>query len=197
MDSNNNFYNGWNSSLSEKHPKNRHNQNHTKDNLREEIESIERSILYLEEDVSLIKREISLCLDNGDKTLEYLKELQRINTYSRELQLVQIKNVVLSLLPNLINQVVPELVRVSVLNREDIVYEEEEEGPSASHIQDISNKTTILCCQESSLCSICHHNIEDNEIIRKINHCGHFFHIKCLETWLGEHNSCPLCRYQI
>ena len=130
------------------------------------------------------------------KTTEYLKEIQRINTYERELQLLQIKNAVLEILPNLVNQIVPEIVRTFSVTRDDIEYQEEEEIP-ASHIQDICNKTSISVCSQPFLCSICHTDVNNNEVVRKINHCSHSFHIQCLETWLSQHNNCPLCRFQI
>ena len=43
-------------------------------------------------------------------------------------------------------------------------------------------------------CSICQDVILDQQIVRKINRCGHCFHIRCLERWLQENNKCPHCR---
>jgi len=37
-------------------------------------------------------------------------------------------------------------------------------------------------------------NFTNNSIVRKINGCGHLFHINCIDTWLEENITCPVCR---
>ena len=27
--------------------------------------------------------------------------------------------------------------------------------------------------------------------------CGHIYHPKCIEPWLKEHNTCPVCRKEM
>ena len=44
------------------------------------------------------------------------------------------------------------------------------------------------------ICSICQDAIIDQQLIRKIHNCGHYFHIRCLERWLQENDKCPHCR---
>ncbi|KAL6992772.1 hypothetical protein U1Q18_010887 [Sarracenia purpurea var. burkii] len=34
----------------------------------------------------------------------------------------------------------------------------------------------------------------DGDEIRLLPHCGHGFHVTCIDTWLGSHSSCPSCR---
>ena len=46
---------------------------------------------------------------------------------------------------------------------------------------------------ESSVCGVCHDNLEPSCIVRRILVCGHLFHESCLEHWLGKCESCPLC----
>jgi len=41
-------------------------------------------------------------------------------------------------------------------------------------------------------CSICHDPICSSELIR-CPYCEHFFHYKCLATWLTDANACPFC----
>jgi hypothetical protein len=50
---------------------------------------------------------------------------------------------------------------------------------------------------ENDNCSICTEEYENNDIQRKINQCNHKFHSRCLENWVTNHNTCPLCRVNI
>lgn len=195
------FYNGWTSQSSTNLHRRRNsplssiNEN---EDLEEQLFHLEKDLFSVQRDISEMKDEMTLLRYDTTKISEYLKDVQKLSTYERELQLLQIKNVVLETLPNLVTQIVPEIVRSFSLTRGDLEYpEEEEEEIPASHIQDICDKTTISVCSEPFLCSICHTDVNDNEVIRKVNHCSHSFHIQCLETWLSRHNNCPLCRYQI
>ena len=44
-----------------------------------------------------------------------------------------------------------------------------------------------------SRCQICLEDWKKEEKVRDLP-CTHFFHVQCLDTWLGHKNSCPLCR---
>ena len=65
----------------------------------------------------------------------------------------------------------------------------------------INDSTEILTHQsaenEEITCAICQENIENNNVIRKIKKCNHFFHINCLDKWLENHATCPSCRTDI
>ena len=50
---------------------------------------------------------------------------------------------------------------------------------------------------ETIMCSICRNNIQDNEPLRKIRNCGHYFHLNCIDNWLLNNSTCPLCRCDI
>ncbi|MCL7030366.1 hypothetical protein MKW94_009159, partial [Papaver nudicaule] len=45
-------------------------------------------------------------------------------------------------------------------------------------------------------CSICLANYTDNEELRELP-CAHFFHVDCVDKWLKENVSCPLCKCDI
>jgi hypothetical protein len=46
-------------------------------------------------------------------------------------------------------------------------------------------------------CNICLTIFDNNEKIIKLK-CSHYFHIKCIETWLKKHsNKCPMCRIEV
>ena len=42
-------------------------------------------------------------------------------------------------------------------------------------------------------CSICMDNVPVGETVTRMN-CSHWFHTSCVNAWLNEHNSCPICR---
>ncbi|KAF3454801.1 hypothetical protein FNV43_RR05249 [Rhamnella rubrinervis] len=43
-------------------------------------------------------------------------------------------------------------------------------------------------------CPICLGEFGEGEKVRILPKCGHGFHVKCIDTWLECHSSCPLCR---
>lgn len=71
--------------------------------------------------------------------------------------------------------------------------------------QEITNNTEIVTLsnetdnnnEEEIMCSICRGNIEQNEPLRKLKNCNHFFHINCIDNWLVNNSSCPICRQSV
>ena len=47
---------------------------------------------------------------------------------------------------------------------------------------------------EFESCSICMENFSSNSIVRKLNNCGHIFHVDCVDTWFETNIRCPVCR---
>lgn len=55
-------------------------------------------------------------------------------------------------------------------------------------------ETKIFNGEEEETCSICREPINGNSIVREIKNCRHKFHILCLDTWLENRRTCPVCR---
>ncbi|KAK4780506.1 hypothetical protein SAY87_016612 [Trapa incisa] len=43
-------------------------------------------------------------------------------------------------------------------------------------------------------CPVCLSEFEEGEVVKAIPHCGHVFHVQCIDRWLHTHVSCPVCR---
>ncbi|KAK9068599.1 hypothetical protein SSX86_012714 [Deinandra increscens subsp. villosa] len=43
-------------------------------------------------------------------------------------------------------------------------------------------------------CAVCLNEFEDEETIRLIPKCDHVFHAECIDAWLQNHVTCPVCR---
>ncbi|KAJ0695017.1 putative transcription factor interactor and regulator LIM family [Helianthus annuus] len=43
-------------------------------------------------------------------------------------------------------------------------------------------------------CAVCLNEFEDEETIRLIPKCDHVFHAECIDAWLEQHVTCPVCR---
>lgn len=46
-------------------------------------------------------------------------------------------------------------------------------------------------------CAVCLQEAEEGEKMRRLTICRHCFHADCIDTWLGEMSTCPLCRAEI
>ena len=46
-------------------------------------------------------------------------------------------------------------------------------------------------------CAVCQDSIVSNNIVRKLNGCGHAFHLSCIDTWFQRSSQCPTCRNNI
>lgn len=50
--------------------------------------------------------------------------------------------------------------------------------------------------KEGLECAVCLSRFEETEVLRLLPRCRHAFHMSCIDTWLENHSSCPLCRYK-
>ncbi|KAL5697468.1 RING-type E3 ubiquitin transferase [Ranunculus cassubicifolius] len=46
-------------------------------------------------------------------------------------------------------------------------------------------------------CAVCLSKFEDTETLRLLPKCKHAFHVNCVDKWLENHSSCPLCRLKV
>ncbi|XP_028792720.1 RING-H2 finger protein ATL66 [Neltuma alba] len=47
---------------------------------------------------------------------------------------------------------------------------------------------------EETECCICLGTFKDGEKLKVLPGCDHSFHCECVDKWLSNHSSCPLCR---
>ncbi|KAK2404650.1 E3 ubiquitin-protein ligase ATL6 [Trifolium repens] len=43
-------------------------------------------------------------------------------------------------------------------------------------------------------CAVCLADFNNNDTIRMLPQCNHFFHPPCIDAWLSNHPTCPVCR---
>ena len=48
--------------------------------------------------------------------------------------------------------------------------------------------------QRDNACSVCLGDYEEGELIRRLLPCHHEFHASCVDLWLKNRRTCPLCR---
>jgi hypothetical protein len=47
---------------------------------------------------------------------------------------------------------------------------------------------------EAATCSVCLGAFQVGEMVRLLPVCLHLYHVECIDPWLEEHSTCPLCR---
>lgn len=50
---------------------------------------------------------------------------------------------------------------------------------------------------DSFFCPICQDNTTNTKAISRTLACHHTFHITCIETWLSNNTTCPMCRLDL
>lgn len=56
----------------------------------------------------------------------------------------------------------------------------------------MSNVWSILC-----RCTVCLAEYQEKDVLRILPYCGHTFHITCIDIWLKQHSTCPVCRISL
>ncbi|KAE8777750.1 RING-H2 finger protein ATL67-like [Hordeum vulgare] len=49
----------------------------------------------------------------------------------------------------------------------------------------------------SAMCVVCLAEYEDDDVLRVLPYCGHDFHVACIDIWLNQHSTCPVCRVSL
>ncbi|XVE90910.1 hypothetical protein DITRI_Ditri20bG0114200 [Diplodiscus trichospermus] len=50
---------------------------------------------------------------------------------------------------------------------------------------------------EDAQCTVCLSEYNGEDILRILPHCGHSFHVTCIDIWLKQHSTCPVCRISL
>ena len=46
-------------------------------------------------------------------------------------------------------------------------------------------------------CAICIDEFQQSEAVRRLHICHHVFHVKCVDQWMTDHTTCPMCRQDV
>ncbi|XP_042511900.1 putative RING-H2 finger protein ATL71 isoform X1 [Macadamia integrifolia] len=46
-------------------------------------------------------------------------------------------------------------------------------------------------------CTVCLAEYQEKDVIRVLPYCGHYFHVTCIDVWLRQHSTCPVCRISL
>ncbi|KAG6670127.1 hypothetical protein I3843_01G280900 [Carya illinoinensis] len=69
-------------------------------------------------------------------------------------------------------------------------------GSAAEMKQDNPNKVVSTKASEDELtCSVCLEQVNVGELIRSLP-CLHQFHANCIDPWLGQQGTCPVCKFR-
>ncbi|KAL1197749.1 NEP1-interacting protein 2 [Cardamine amara subsp. amara] len=73
-------------------------------------------------------------------------------------------------------------------------FNQETKGLSKSCIQNIPMFYSCSDHQTNWNCPICLQDWEEGDVGRKLERCGHTFHMNCIDEWLLKQETCPICR---
>lgn len=65
---------------------------------------------------------------------------------------------------------------------------------NVSGLLPLSNRSPESHSSQDETCCICLESMQDTSKTVLIVVCGHVYHRQCLEDWLADHNTCPMCR---
>ncbi|ONK57392.1 uncharacterized protein A4U43_C09F50 [Asparagus officinalis] len=50
---------------------------------------------------------------------------------------------------------------------------------------------------QDTLCTVCLAEYQERDILRILPYCRHAFHVTCIDIWLKQHSTCPVCRISL
>ena len=77
-------------------------------------------------------------------------------------------------------------------NLEEIINYYNDKKIVSKKIDELEEEQQKIILQDK--CPICCENYNKQDLVTKLDNCGHTFHSECLFTWLKNHESCPCCR---
>ena len=75
-----------------------------------------------------------------------------------------------------------------------------QEAPRGVGKAALAANTDIRRCtdvERGTQCSVCCGNLTARANVRVLRHCGHYYHTKCIDRWLRNNETCPLCRCDV
>ncbi|KAD7479952.1 hypothetical protein R6Q59_008743 [Mikania micrantha] len=55
----------------------------------------------------------------------------------------------------------------------------------------------FFSCTKDAQCIVCLSEYHADDTLRILPSCGHFFHASCIDIWLQQHCTCPVCRVSL
>ncbi|KAJ0704858.1 putative transcription factor C2H2 family [Helianthus annuus] len=55
----------------------------------------------------------------------------------------------------------------------------------------------FFSCSKDAQCIVCLSEYHADDTLRILPSCGHFFHSSCIDIWLQQHCTCPVCRVSL
>ncbi|XP_042433997.1 RING-H2 finger protein ATL67-like [Zingiber officinale] len=50
---------------------------------------------------------------------------------------------------------------------------------------------------QDTQCTVCLAEYQEKDVLRILPFCGHTFHVICIDIWLKQHSTCPVCRISL
>lgn len=55
----------------------------------------------------------------------------------------------------------------------------------------------FFAAAKDTQCTVCLAEYHEEDTLRILPYCGHSFHVTCIDIWLQQHSTCPICRISL